>query len=64
MTNVVQALKSRTIIFAILLAILPIIPVYIGEFNLTGIQQMFVLQGIAVCVAVLRYLTNQSLDDK
>jgi threonine/homoserine efflux transporter RhtA len=51
-------------VFAILLAILPIIPAYIGEFHLTGIQQMLVLQGIAACVAVLRYLTTQPLEDK
>jgi len=64
MNTLIQSLKSRTIIFAILLAILPIIPAYIGDFSLTPIQQMLVLQAIAACVAVLRHLTTQPVSDK
>jgi hypothetical protein len=47
MQTVIQLLKSRTIVFAILLAILPLFAQYIGAFNLTPIQQMIVLQVIA-----------------
>lgn len=59
-----KALRSKTIWFSILLAILPIIPTYIGEFNLTPIQQMLLLQLIAAAIAVLRFLTNGSIKDK
>jgi high-affinity K+ transport system ATPase subunit B len=48
MTALIQLLKSRTIIFAILLAILPMFAQYIGAFDLTPIQQMIALQVIAL----------------
>ncbi len=63
-TTLRKALKSKTIWFSILLAVLPIIPTYIGEFNLTPIQQMLLLQLIAAAIAVLRFLTSGSIKDK
>jgi hypothetical protein len=47
MHTLIQLLKSRTIVFAILLAILPLFAQYIGVFNLTPIPQMIALQVIA-----------------
>jgi threonine/homoserine efflux transporter RhtA len=64
MTTILQFLKSRTIIFAILLAILPLFAQYIGVFNLTPIQQMIALQVIAAIIAVLRVITTQPISDK
>jgi threonine/homoserine efflux transporter RhtA len=64
MTTLLQLLKSRTIIFAILLAILPLFAQYIGVFNLTPIQQMIALQVIAAIVAVLRIITTQPISEK
>jgi threonine/homoserine efflux transporter RhtA len=64
MTTLIQLLKSRTIVFAILLAILPLFAQYIGAFNLTPIQQMIALQVIAAIVAVLRLITTQPISDK
>jgi threonine/homoserine efflux transporter RhtA len=64
MTTLIQLLKSRTIIFAILLAILPLFAQYIGVFNLTPIQQMIALQVIAAIVAILRVVTTQPISDK
>ena len=63
-TTLRKALKSKTIWFSILLAVLPIIPTCIGEFNLTPIQQMLLLQLIAAAIAVLRFLTSGSIKDK
>lgn len=64
MPTLSQLLKSRTILFAILLAVLPIIPAYIGAFNLTPLQQMVALQVIAAVVAVLRLVTTSAVGDK
>jgi threonine/homoserine efflux transporter RhtA len=64
MQTVIQLLKSRTIVFAILLAILPLFAQYIGAFNLTPIQQMIALQVIATIIAVLRAVTTQPLLEK
>jgi threonine/homoserine efflux transporter RhtA len=47
MQTLIKLPKSRTILFAILLAILPLFAQYIGAFNLTPIQQMIDLQVIA-----------------
>lgn len=41
MTTILQLLKSRTVIFAILLAILSVVQGYVGLLPLTPIQQMF-----------------------
>ena len=59
-----KALRSKTIWFSILLAVLPVIPTYIGEFDLTPIQQMLVVQAIAVIVAILRLVTDKPISDK
>jgi threonine/homoserine efflux transporter RhtA len=64
MQTLIQLLKSRTIVFAILLAILPLFAQYIGVFNLTPIQQMIALQVIAAIVAILRVITTQPISDK
>jgi threonine/homoserine efflux transporter RhtA len=64
MTTLLQLLKSRTIIFSILLAILPLFAQYIGAFNLTPIQQMIALQVIAAIVAILRVITTQPISEK
>ena len=63
-TTMRKALRSKTIWFSILLAALPIIPTYIGEFDLTPIQQMLVVQAIAVIVAILRFVTDKPISDK
>jgi hypothetical protein len=57
MTTINQLLKSRTIVFAIMLAILPLFAQYIGSFTLTPIQQMIALQ---VIVDIVLLQLNQS----
>ncbi|CAB4127578.1 hypothetical protein UFOVP92_44 [uncultured Caudovirales phage] len=64
MTTLIQLLRSKTICFAILLAILPLFAQYIGAFNLTPMQQMIALQVIAAITAVLRLVTTQPISEK
>ena len=64
MQTVIQLLRSKTIWFAILLAILPLFAQYIGAFNLTPMEQMIALQVIAAITAVLRLVTTQPISDK
>lgn len=64
LTTLRKSLRSKTIWFSILLATLPIIPTYIGEFDLTPIQQMLAVQLIAAVVAILRFLTSKPICDK
>lgn len=64
LTMIRKAFRSKTIWFSILLATLPIIPTYIGEFDLTPIQQMLAVQLIAAVVVVLRLITDKPIRDK
>jgi hypothetical protein len=64
MPTIIQALRSKTIWFAIALSILPLFAQYIGVFNLTPMQQLIALQVIAAITAVLRVITTQPLSDK
>jgi hypothetical protein len=54
MQNIIQALKSRTVLFAIALAVLSVLQ---GE-------QMYAGIAISVAVTVLRIVTTQPLIDK
>lgn len=61
---ILQLLKSRTVIFAILLAVLSIVQGYVGLLPLTPFHQMLVGCGIAVCITVLRIITTTPITDK
>lgn len=62
--TLLQLLKSRTVIFAILLAVLSIVQGYVGLLPLTPIGQMFVGCVIAVCITLLRIVTTTPISDK
>ena len=64
MTITLQLLKSRTVIFAILLAALSVAQGYVGLLPLTPIQQMWVGIAISIVVTVLRIITTQPLSSK
>ena len=64
MQLLLQALKSRTVLFAILLAALSVAQGYVGLLPLTQIEQMLVGIGISVIVTVLRIVTTQPLAEK
>ena len=62
--NIFQLLKSRTVIFAVLLAVLSIVQGYVGLLPLTPVHQMFVGCGIAVCITILRIITTTPISEK
>lgn len=64
MPTLIQLLKSRTILFSLLLAMLSVMQGYIGVFNLTPTNQMLAGIAIAAAIAVLRFVTTQPLGQK
>ena len=57
-------LKLRTIWFAILLGILPILAGHVGLLGLSETGEMIALQVIGFIVAVLRVLTTVPISEK
>jgi len=57
-------LKSKTVWYAILIAVLSIVQGYIGLLPMTPVLQMFVGIGISVGIVILRLLTTQPIGDK
>lgn len=62
--SITQLLKSRTVWFAVLLAVLSVVQGYLGVFKLDPQTEMIVGCAIAACVTVLRIITTQPLSDK
>ena len=62
--NLAAALKSRTMLFAIALAVLSVIQGYLGVFHLTPVTEMLAGIVISVAVAVLRFVTTQPIGSK
>ena len=64
MTTILQLFKSKTVLFALLLAVLSVLQGYVGLLPLTPIQQMYVGIAISVIVTLLRIVTTQPIADK
>jgi hypothetical protein len=64
MTTLLQLLKSRTVLFAILLAVLSIVQGYVALLPIAPVQQMYVGIAIAVAITLLRIVTTQPISDK
>ncbi len=64
MQTIIQALKSRTILFALLLAVLSVCQGYVGLLPLTQVEQMYVGIAISVIVTVLRIITTTPIAEK
>ena len=64
MITTLQLLRSRTVLFALLLAILSVVQGYVGLLPLTPIQQMYAGLAISVIVTVLRIVTTQPISNK
>lgn len=64
MPTLQSALKSKTVWFNIILAVLAIVQGFVGSLHLTPVQQMYALMAIAVVNVVLRAVTTQPLDQK
>jgi low affinity Fe/Cu permease len=62
--QLLQLLKSKTIVFSIILAALSVAQGYIGLLPMTPVHQMYIGIGISVIVAVLRAVTNQPISEK
>jgi uncharacterized membrane protein YgaE (UPF0421/DUF939 family) len=59
-----QLLKSKTVWFAILIAVLSVVQGYVALLPVTPVQQMVVGVVISVAVLVLRLITTQPILEK
>lgn len=59
-----SALRSKTVWFSIILAMLSVFQGFIGKLPLGPMEQMYVGMGVAAVVAVLRAVTTQPLTAK
>lgn len=59
-----QLLKSKTVWFAILIAVLSVVQGYVALLPVTPVQQMVVGMVISVAVLVLRLITTQPISGK
>ena len=57
-------LKSKTVWYAIVIAVLSIVQGYIGLLPMTPVAQMVVGIGISVGIVILRLLTTQPIGEK
>jgi len=57
-------LKSKTVWYAIIIAVLSIVQGYIGLLPMTPVAQMFVGITISVGIVILRLLTTQPVSEK
>lgn len=62
--TILQLLKSKTVLFALVLAVLSVVQGYVGLLPLTPIQQMYVGIAISVVITVLRIVTTQPISEK
>jgi len=64
MTLLLQLLKSRTVLFAILLAVLSVLQGYVGLLPLSPVEQMYVGIAISVAITLLRIITTGPISGK
>jgi hypothetical protein len=57
-------LKSKTVWYAIIIAVLSIVQGYIGLLPMTPVAQMFIGIVISVGIVILRLLTTQPVSEK
>jgi len=61
LTLIKTALKSRTVLFALLVAVLSVLQGFVGLLPLTPAHQMYVGLIVSVCVVILRSITSTPL---
>ena len=59
-----QMLKSKTVWYAILVAVLSVVQGYLNLLPMTPVLQMFVGIAISVGIVILRLLTTQPIASK
>jgi hypothetical protein len=57
-------LKSKTVWYAIIIAVLSIVQGYIGLLPMTPVAQMFVGIAISVGIVILRLVTTTAISEK
>ena len=62
--NLTNLLKSRTVWFAIAVAVLSVLQGFVFLLPVTPVQQMLVGVAIAVAVTLLRIITTQPIAEK
>ena len=60
----IQLLKSKTVWFAILIAVLSVVQGYVALLPVTPVQQMIVGVVISVVILILRLITTQPISQK
>jgi len=58
MNTLKSALKSRTVLFALLIAILSVLQGFVGLLPITPVNQMYIGLLISVAVVFLRFITT------
>lgn len=61
LTLIKTALKSRTVLFALLVAVLSVLQGFVGLLPSTPEHQMYVGLIVSVCMVVLRSITSTPL---
>jgi hypothetical protein len=64
MTLLLQLLKSRTVLFALALAVLSVLQGYVALLPVTPVQQMYAGIAISVAITLLRIITTQPISEK
>jgi hypothetical protein len=59
-----QLLKSKTVWFAMLLAVLSVVQGYVALLPITPVQQMVVGVVVSVAMLLLRLITTQPISEK
>jgi len=62
--NIKQALKSKTILFAIAISVLSVWQGLLGQLSLTAFEQGIIGSLISVCIIILRFITTQPVSEK
>jgi len=64
MNTLKSALKSRTVLFALLIAVLSVLQGFVGLLPITPVSQMYIGLLISVAVVFLRFITTTPIGEK
>lgn len=64
MQNLIQLLKSRTVWYALIVAVLSVVQAYVGLVPTTPVNQMLIGCAISVGIVIMRLLTTMPVSDK
>jgi hypothetical protein len=64
MNTLKSALKSRTVLFALLIAVLSVLQGFVGLLPITPISQMYIGLLISIAVVFLRFITTTPIGEK